>query len=216
VDNLVVIPLPVFDVILGMDWLHRYRAVISCFLKTVTLEAPSGQTITFKVNPPSLSVLVIACLFPDRRPIKTSFLWSLVETPTKPLIIEKIPVVRDYPDVFPDELPGMPPKREVEFRIHLISGTHLVSIAPFRLSLPFQEELRKQLNDLLSKKLIQRSVSPWRAPVLFTKKKDGSWHMCIDYRGLNAVTIKNKYPLPHIEVLFERLKGARVFSKVDL
>ena len=143
----------------------------------------------------------MACLFPGCRTIKTGFLWSLVETPTKPLIIEKIPVVRDYPDVFPDELPGMPPKREVEFRIDFISGTRLVSIAPFRLSRPFQEELRKQLNDLLSKKLIQRSVSPWRAPVLFTKKKDGSWRMCTDYRGLNAVTIKNKYPLPHIEVL---------------
>ena len=96
----------------------------------------------------------------------------------------------------------MPLKREVEFRIDLIPGTHPVSIASYRLSRPFQEELRKQLNDLLSKKLFRRSVSPWRGPVLFTKKKDGSWRMCIDYRGLNAVTIKNKYPLPHIEVLF--------------
>ena len=136
--------------------------------------------------------------------------------PIRPLNIEKILVVRDYPDVFPDELPGMPPKCEVEFRIDLIPGTRPVSIAPYRLSRPFQEELRKKLNVLLSKKLIRRSVSPWRAPVLFTKKKDGSWRMCIDYRGLNAVTIKNKYPLPHIEVLFERLKGARVFSKIDL
>ena len=108
------------------------------------------------------------------------------------------------------------PKCEVEFCIDFISGTRLVSIAPFRLSRPFQEELRKQLNDVLSKKLIRRSVSLWRAPVLFTKKKDGSWRMCIDYRGLDAVTIKNKYPLPHIEVLFERLKGARVFSKIDI
>ena len=122
--------------------------------------------------------------------------------PIRPLNIEKILVVRDYPDVFPDELPGMPPKREVEFRIDLIHGTRHVSIAPYHLSRLFQEELRKQLNDLLSKKLIQRSVSSWRPPVLFTKKKDGSWRMCIDYRGLNAVTIKNKYPLPHIEVLF--------------
>jgi len=134
----------------------------------------------------------MACLFPDQRPIKTGFLWSLVETPTKPLIIEKIPVVRDYPDVFPDELPGMPPKREVEFRIDLIPGTRPVAIDPYRLSRPFQEELSKQLNDFLSKKLIRQSMSPWRAPVLFTKKKDGSWRMCIDYRGLNAMTIKNK------------------------
>ena len=107
----------------------------------------------------------------------------------------------------------MPPKREVEFRIDLIPGTRPVAIDPYRLSRPFQEELSKQLNDFLSKKLIRQSMSPWRAPVLFTKKKDGSWRMCNDYRGLNAVTIKNKYPLPHIVVLCERLKGARVFSK---
>jgi len=102
-----VIPLPVFDVILGMDGLHRYRAVISCFWKTVTLEAPSGQTITFQANLPSLSILVMASIFPGRRPMKIGFLWSLVEMPTKPLIIEKILVVRDYLDVFPDELPEM-------------------------------------------------------------------------------------------------------------
>jgi len=90
VDNLMVIPLSVFDVILGMDWLQRYRAVISCFWKTVTLEAPSGRTITFQANPPNLSILVMACLFPGRRPVQKGFLWSLVETPIKPLIIEKI------------------------------------------------------------------------------------------------------------------------------
>ncbi|WVZ96328.1 hypothetical protein U9M48_041983 [Paspalum notatum var. saurae] len=109
---------------------------------------------------------------------------------------------------------GMPPKREVEFRIDLIPGTRPVSIAPYRLSRPFQEELRKQLDDLLSKKLIRRSVSPWRAPVLFTKNKDGSWRMCIDYRGLNAVTIKNKYPLPRIDELFDRLKEVSFLGHV--
>ncbi|WVZ59648.1 hypothetical protein U9M48_009762 [Paspalum notatum var. saurae] len=147
---------------------------------------------------------------------QSGFLWTLAEKPTKPLKIEEIPVVRDYPDVFPDELPGMPPKREVEFRIDLIPGTRPVSIAPYRLSRPFQEELRKQLDDLLSKKLIRHSVSPWRAPVLFTKKEDGNWRMCIDYCGLNAVTIKNKHPLPRIDELFDCLKGARVFLKIDL
>ncbi|WVZ72024.1 hypothetical protein U9M48_020544 [Paspalum notatum var. saurae] len=184
-------------------------------LETVSLEAPSGQVLTFQASAPSYSLFMMASLFPKRRCVKSGFLWTLAEKPTKPLKIEEIPVVRNYPDVFPDELPGMPPKREVEFRIDLIPGTRPVSIAPYRLSRPFQEELRKQLDDLLSKKLIRRSVSPWRAPVLFTKK-DGSWRMCIDYRGLNAVTIKNKYPLPRIDELFERLKGARVFSKIDL
>jgi hypothetical protein len=124
--------------------------------------------------------------------LKTGFLWSLVEKLIKSLTIEEIPIVREYPDVFSDELPGMPPKRAVEFHIDLIPGTGPISLAPYRLSHPFQAELRKQLDDLLSKGLIQRSVSPWRAPMLFTRKKDGSWHMCVDYRDLNAVTIKNK------------------------
>ena len=104
---------------------------------------PSGQTITFQASPSSLFVLVMASLFPGHRPMKTGFLWSLVEMPTKPLIIEEIPVVRDYLDVFPNELPGMPPKREVEFRIDLIPSTRPVSISPYHLSRPFQEELRK-------------------------------------------------------------------------
>ncbi|WVZ80144.1 hypothetical protein U9M48_027643, partial [Paspalum notatum var. saurae] len=204
VANLMVIPLPAFDVILGMDWLHCYRAVISCFWKT----APSGQTLTFQASAPSCSLFVMASPFPGRRSAKSGFIWTLVEKPIKPLNIEEIPVVRDYPDVFPDKLPGMPPKHEVEFRIDLVPGTRPVSIAPYCLSRPFQEELRKQLDDLLSKKL-RRSVSPWRAHVLLTKKKDGSWRMCIDYCGLNAVTIKNKY---HCLALM----SARVFSKIDL
>ena len=105
----------------------------------------------------------------------------------------------------------MPPKREVEFYIDLIPGIRPVSLGPYHLSRPFQEELKKQFDDLLSKKLIRCSVSPWRAPVHFTKKKDGSWCMCVDYRGLNAITIKNKYPLPRIDELFDRLRGARFF-----
>nr|ABA94789.1 retrotransposon protein, putative, Ty3-gypsy subclass [Oryza sativa Japonica Group] len=130
--------------------------------------------------------------------------------------IEDVPVVRDYPDVFPAELPRMPPERDVEFRIDLVLGTQPISRAPYQLARPFQEELKKQLDDLLSKKLIRRSVSPWGAPVIFTEKKDGSWRMCVDYRALNAATIKNKYPLPRIEDLFDQLKGAKVFSKIDL
>jgi hypothetical protein len=193
-----------------------YRAIISCFWKTVTLEAPSGQTIIFQANPPLQTLYTMACLFPGHRLLKTGFLWSLVEKPIKSLSIEEIPIVQEYPNVFPDELSGMPPKHAVEFCIELIPGTSPISLAPYRLSRPFQVELRKQLDDLLSKGLIRRSVSPWRAPVLFTRKKDGSWRMCVDYRGLNAVTIKNKYPLHHIEILFQRLKGAKVFSKFDL
>jgi hypothetical protein len=123
--------------------------------------------------------------------------------------------VCDYPDVFLDELSGMPPERDIGFCIDLIPGTQPISIAPYLLAQPFQEELKKQLDDLLSKGLIQKSVSKWGAPVLFTAKKDHTWRMCIDYRGLNRVTIKNKYPLPRIEDLFDQLKGAKIFSKID-
>jgi hypothetical protein len=125
-------------------------------------------------------------------------------------------VVKNYPDVFPAELPGMPPERDVVFRIDLVPGARPISIAPYRLARPFQDELKKQIDDLLSKGLIRRSVSSWGAPVLFTEKKDLSLWMCIDYRALNAVTIKNKYPMPRIEDLFDQLKGAKVFSKIDL
>ena len=110
----------------------------------------------------------------------------------------------------------MPPERDTEFCIELIPGTQPISIAPYRLDRLFQEELKKQIDDLLSKGLIRKSVSEWGAPVLFVAKKDGSWRMCIGYRALNWVTIKNKYPLPCIEDLFDQLKGAKVFSKIDL
>jgi hypothetical protein len=216
VANLIVIPLKPFDVILGMDWLHRYRAVLSCFWKTVSLQAPSGEELIFQGNAPPHSLFVLASLFPGQRVVKTGFLLALAETSSTTKLIEAIPVVRDYPDVFPDELPGMPPERDVEFRIDLIPGTRPISMSPYRLSRPFQEELKKQLDDLLAKGLIRRSVSPWGAPVMFTAKRDGSWRKCVDYRGLNAVTIKNKYPLPRIEDLFDQVNGAKVFSKIDL
>ena len=134
VANLMVIPLPVFDVILGMDWLHRYCAVISCFWKTVSLEAPSGQIITFQASAPPYSLNVMASLFSTRHFVKSGFLWTLAEKPTKSLLIEEIRVIQDYPDVFPGELPGMPPKREVELCIDLIPGTRPVSLAPYHLS----------------------------------------------------------------------------------
>jgi len=216
VANLMVIPLKPFDIILGMDWLCRYHAVISCFWKTVSLQAPSGKELIFQGTAPPHSLFVLASLFPGQRTIKTGLLWALPETPSTAQLIGVIPVVRDYPDVFPDELPGMPPVRDVEFRIDLKPGTQPIAMSPYRLSRPFQEELKKQLDDLLSKDLIRQSVSPWAAPVMFTSKRDGSWRKCVDYRGLNAVTIKNKYPLPRIEDLFGQLNGAKVFSKIDL
>ena len=135
---------------------------------------------------------------------------------TKDKELQDIPVVSEYPDVFPEELPGLPPDREVEFRIHLIPSTAPIAKAPYRLAPTEMLELKKQLDELLSKGFIQPSSSPWGAPVLFVKKKDGSMRMCIDYRELNKVTIKNRYPLPRIDDLFDQLQGARYFSKIDL
>lgn len=130
--------------------------------------------------------------------------------------IDHIDVVREYPEVFPDEISGLPPEREVEFSIDLVPGTTPISKAPYRMSPSELAELKKQLEELLEKGFIRPSVSPWGSPVLFVKKKDGSMRLCIDYRQLNKVTIKNKYMLPRIDDLLDQLKGAAMFSKIDL
>ncbi|KAL0546548.1 hypothetical protein IC582_016459 [Cucumis melo] len=126
------------------------------------------------------------------------------------------PVVRDYPDVFLEELSELPPHREIEFAIELEPGTVPISRAPYRMAPAELKELKVQLQELLDKGFIRPSVSPWGAPVLFVKKKDGSMRLCIDYRELNKVTVNNRYPLPRIDDLFDQLQGATVFSKIDL
>jgi hypothetical protein len=130
--------------------------------------------------------------------------------------LDQVPIVCEYPDVFPDELPGMPPDRDIEFIIELIPGTGPIAQRPYRMNPAELVELKKQLDDLLSKGFIRPSSSAWRSPVLFVDKSDGSSRLCTDYRKLNDVTIKNKYPLPKIDDLFDQLTGAQVFSKVDL
>jgi hypothetical protein len=132
----------------------------------------------------------------------------------KPL--ENIKVVCEYLDVFPEELPSMPPDRDIEFSIELLPRTAPISKRPYRMDVKDLVELKKQIEELLEKGFIHPSSSPWGAPVLFVSKKDGSRRMCVDYRSLNEVTIKNKYPLPRIEDLFDQMKGAKIFSKIDL
>ncbi|KAA0051967.1 pol protein [Cucumis melo var. makuwa] len=145
-----------------------------------------------------------------------SILASIVDTREVDVSLSSEPVVRDYPDVFPEELPGLPPHREIEFAIELEPGTVPISRAPYRMALTELKELKVQLQELLDKGFIRPSVSPWGAPVLFVKKKDGSMRLCIDYRELNKVPVKNRYPLPRIDDLFDQLQGATVFSKIDL
>lgn len=130
--------------------------------------------------------------------------------------VESVPVVREFMDVFPEELPGLPPDREVEFVIDLLPGTTPIANRHNCMSSIEQEELKKQLAELMEKGFVRPSTSPWGSPVLFVKKKDGLMRMCIDYRELNKVTIKNKYPLPRIDNLLDQLKGAKYFSKIDL
>ncbi|WVZ80626.1 hypothetical protein U9M48_028085 [Paspalum notatum var. saurae] len=142
---------------------------------------------------------------------------NVVEAHVEAQALAKIPIACKYPDVFPEELPGLPPDRDVEFRIDLVPGTAPVSKRPYRMAPDELKELKTQLQEQLDKGFIRPSSSHWGCPALFIEKKDqGGKRLCVDYQPLNAVTIKNKYPLPHIDILFDQLGGATVFSKIDL
>ncbi|GKE59422.1 putative reverse transcriptase domain-containing protein, partial [Tanacetum coccineum] len=130
--------------------------------------------------------------------------------------LEDVPTVRDFPEVFPEDLPRLPPIRQVEFQIDLVPSAAPVARAPYRLAPSKMEELSTQLQELSDKGFIRPSSSPWGAPVLFVKKKDGFFQMCIDYRKLNKLTVKNRYPLPRIDDLFDQLQGSSVYSMIDL
>ncbi|KAL0458791.1 UNVERIFIED_CONTAM: Retrovirus-related Pol polyprotein from transposon [Sesamum latifolium] len=216
--DLVVINLREFDVILGMDWLASNHAVVDCQTKEVAVEI-NGQMKTVivgerKVIPNCLISAVTA--FNLIKEGCQAYLASVHDTTKVSPGVLEVPVVREFPDVFPEELPGLPPHREVDFEIETIPGAAPISIAPYRMAPSELKELKKQLEELLDKGFIRPSISPWGAPVLFVKKKDGSMRLCIDYRQLNRITIKNKYPLPRIDDLLDQLKGATVFSKIDL
>ncbi|KAJ9556102.1 hypothetical protein OSB04_010716 [Centaurea solstitialis] len=140
----------------------------------------------------------------------------IVDKELKEKQIQDILIVREFPQVFPEELPGLPPQPQVEFHIDLVPGAGPIAKSPYRLAPSEMQELSNQLQELLDKGFIRPSSSPWGAPVLFVKKKDGSFRMCIDYRELNKITIKNRYPFPRIDDLFDQLQGATYFSKIDL
>nr|GFA51325.1 putative reverse transcriptase domain-containing protein [Tanacetum cinerariifolium] len=139
-----------------------------------------------------------------------------VEDKSKKKRLVDVPIVRNFPEVFPEEFPGLPPTRPVEFQIDLVPGAASVARAPYRLAPSEMKELAEQLKELSEKGFIWPSSSPWGAPVLFVKKKDGSFRMCIDYRELNKLTVKNRYPLPRIDDLFDQLQGSSVYYKIDL
>jgi hypothetical protein len=130
--------------------------------------------------------------------------------------LEDILVACEFPDVFPEDLPGMPPDRDVEFIIELQPGTTPISKRPYKMTPKELAELKVQLNELLDKRYIRPISSPWGCLALFVKKKDQFLRLCVDYRPFNTITVKNKYPLPRIDILFDQLAGARVFSNIDL
>ncbi|GJQ94151.1 putative reverse transcriptase domain-containing protein [Tanacetum coccineum] len=215
--DLMVIELGSFDIIIGMDWLSRYDVAILCGEKKVRIPL-EGKTLVIEGDRNNSRLKIVSCIKAQKYIEKGCelFLAQVTEQESKEKRLEDVPVIRDFPEVFPEELPGLPPPRQVEFRIDLIPGAAPVARAPYRLAPSEMKELSEQLQELSKKGFIRPSSSPWGAPVLFVKKKDGSFRMCIDYRELNKLTIKNRYPLPRIDDLFDQLQGSSVYSKIDL
>jgi hypothetical protein len=181
-----------------MNWMNKMGVVIDVGGRSISLKEPVGDG-TFQVTLP--------------RRIDLASTTCAIQT----TLLAKILVVCEFPDVFPDELPGLPSDKDVEFVMELIPRTPPISRRPYQMPPNELAELKKQLQDLLNKGLIHLSSSEWGCPALFVKtKKDNSLRMCMDYRPLNAVIIKNKYPLPRIDILFDQLSKVKVFSKIDL
>jgi hypothetical protein len=174
--NLIHLGLGGLDVILGMNWMTQHQVVLDIATRMIEIRSPtSGHTILYLTKVDSTNSCSYAAVA---------------------IQLEDIPVVCEYPDVFLDDLPGMPPDKDVEFVIELQPGTAPISKRPYRMPPKELAELKVQLQELLDKGYVRPSSSPWGSPALFVKKKDGSLRMCVDYRPLNVVTIKNKYPLP--------------------
>ncbi|GJV20852.1 putative reverse transcriptase domain-containing protein [Tanacetum coccineum] len=207
-----------FDIILGIDWLAAHRATIDCHSRRVIFGDIHAPEFIYHGSLPGKSMKIISAL--KARTLLShgceGFLATIHDTTSDVSSIHDQPIVSEFQDVFPEELPGIPPIRDVEFNIELIPGAEPISKAPYRMAPIELKELKDQLQELLERGFIRPSVSPWGAPVLFVKKKDGSMRLCIDYRELNKITIRNRYPLPRIDDLFDQLQGAKHFSKIDL
>jgi hypothetical protein len=195
--NMVVLKGQDIDVILGMNWLAQHKAILNTDLRTIKLSHGHGEVL--------LSIPVAIPAKPFGRVYE-----AIIPK------IQNILVVCEFPDVFHEDLPGLPPEMDVEFVIELKPDTTPISRRSYRMPPNELVELKTQLQDLLENGFIRPSSSPWGCPAIFVEKKDQTLRMCIDYIPLNEVTTKNKYPLPRINILFDQLTGARVFSKIDL
>ncbi|GJZ57247.1 putative reverse transcriptase domain-containing protein, partial [Tanacetum coccineum] len=211
------IELGTFDVIIGMDWFVKHDAVIVYGEKVVHI--PYGNKTLIVESDKGVSRLKVISCIKARKHVEQGchlFLAHVTEKKSKEKRLEDVPVIRNFPKLFHEELPGPPPPRQVEFRIELVPRAAPIARAPYRLAPTEMRELSVQLQEILEKGFIRPSSSPWGAPVLFLKKKDESFRMCIDYRELNKLTVKNHYPLLRIDDLFDQLQGSSVYSKINL
>ena len=208
--DLVALDMRYFDVVLGMDWLSHHRTTLDCYKKEVKLHRPRKLEVKFRGIRRELSSNMISALEAQRMLRKgfQGYLDYVLETRKEGTLVDEIPIVREFPDVFPDDIAGLPPERDEEFTIDLIPGRGPISIPPYRMAPTELRELKAQLEELLSKGFIRPSISPWGALVLFMKKKNGSLRFCIDYMQLKRATIRNQYPLPRIDELFDQLHGS--------
>ena len=208
--ELVILEMVDFDVIQGITWLSPNFAILYCNAKNVTLAKPWTDSLVWEGDYTSTTVHIISFLRAKRIIIKgcLAFFAHLRDDTTQVHSIESVSIVREFLDVFPAYLPGMLPDRDINFCTDLEPCTRPISIPPYRMAPAELIELKAQLQELLNKGFIRLNASPWGAPVLFMKKKDRSFRMCIDYSQLNKVTIRNRYPLPRIYDLFDQLQGA--------
>ncbi|GKC34010.1 putative reverse transcriptase domain-containing protein [Tanacetum coccineum] len=215
--DLMPIELGTFDVIISMDLLVKHDVVFICGVKVVRISY-GNKTLIVEGDKGVSRLKVISCI-KARKYVERGchlFLAHVMKNKSKEKRMEDVPIIRDFPKVFPEELPGLPLPRQVEYRIDLVPGATPVARTLYRLAPSEMKELSVQLQELLEKGFIRPSLSPRGAPVLFMKKKDGSFRMCIDYRELNKLTVKNCYPLPIIDYLFDQLQGSIMYSKIDL
>jgi hypothetical protein len=206
-----------YDLIIGMDWLAAHRALVDCFAKRVLCVDDEGRPIEIQGVQRKVSLRFISTM-KVKRCLRQGCRIYVVEAVNerKGPSLDQYPVLSEFQDVFPNELQGLPPERELDFTIELKPGAEPISKSLYRMTALKLCELQMQLKELLDLWLIRPSVSPWGAPVIFVKKKDGSLQLCIDYRDLNRATVKNRYPMLRIDDLFDQMKGAVVFSKIDL
>ena len=190
--DLIALPFLEFDLILGMDWLSKHRAIIDCDKKTVVLRcSDQSKVIVHCVRPGPMSNVISA--MQARRFLREgceAFLALVLDSKRGQIELENILVVKDFPEVFLEELPGIPPKREMDLSIEILPGIAPTSRAPNRIAPTELKELKIKLQELMDKGFIRPCVFPWGAPILFMKKKDDTTRMCIDYRKINKVTVK--------------------------